>query len=91
MLFFLTRRGHVISPRQIKQTGEAVRNAPTSPPAGHVASGEFRSRDFKHGLAQRLISGICTKYEIKYVLFCLLCTRDNAMMYIVAKEKIANN
>ena len=37
VLFFLTRRGHVISPRQIEQTGEAVRTAPTSPPA----SGEF--------------------------------------------------
>ena len=41
VLFFLTRRGHVISPRQIEQTGEAVRTAPTSPPAGHVAIGEF--------------------------------------------------
>ena len=74
------------SPRQIEQTGEAVRTAPTSLPAEN-----FRSRDFKHGLAQRLISGICTKYEIKCVVFCLLCTRDNAMMYIVAEETIANN
>ena len=37
MLFYLTRRGHVISPH----TGEAVRTAPTLPPVGHVASGEF--------------------------------------------------
>ena len=29
VLFFLTRRGHVISPRQIEQTEEAVRTAPT--------------------------------------------------------------
>ena len=58
---------------------------------GMLRAESFRSRDFKHSLAQRLISGICTKYEIKLVVFCLFCTRDNAMMYIVADEKIANN